>query len=472
MYAFILLLSMAVIAYVATQYSEGFQEQPSKASQKSTKEKEFLKRTIVTPVPNQIDRSFDASAVKPHSLPGEIPVAPYQQFAAMSPLPYQDTTLIKASRQQLVSLLEMLKGFLSFESQELTEKSDPSIQLPLTTARSDLQIIQREVDVQNRNPGVQSTITLTYLNEISSNLAYLQEKVRSIGVAGGANTAAITERQKAFAERFTEGFTEAAATKDDLQKFVTKVDAQIAVLSTSGTTDPETQTRIKALTNMRAYINDIITKLTANTLAASDVPIKKSEIDKAYAKVDTISPSTIPINEIISILKMQSGGNSPAAAKVGEFLQKYGNQLINGLSASFNVKYTAPNEVLANIKSTVDKTGFPSVRDLNNATNTAFIPADQGAVTDKLAELPRDARRGPSHFDWKQRAKEIEGQIKSRGLNPTDFGVMTINTPSKEFSWKGYARMMCTRLQATMDPGLPETCGCPPLHWKGWRNSY
>jgi hypothetical protein len=227
---------MAVIAYVATQYSEGFQEQSSKTSQKSTKEKEFLKRTIVTPVPNQIYRSFDASAVKPHSLPGEIPVAPYQQFAAMSPLPYQDTTLIKASRQQLVSLLEMLKGFLSFESQELTEKSDPSIQLPLTTARSDLQVIQREVDVQNRNPGIQSTITLTYLNEISSNLAYLQEKVRSIGVAGGANTAAITERQKAFAERFTEGFTEAVATKDDLQKFVTKVDAQIAVLSTSGTT--------------------------------------------------------------------------------------------------------------------------------------------------------------------------------------------------------------------------------------------
>ena len=455
MYAFILLLSMAVIAYVATQYSEGFQAQPP------------AKSTIVTPVPNQIDRSFDASAVKPFSMPGEIPVAPYQQIAAMSPLPYQDTTLIKASRQQLVSLLEMLKGFLSFESQELTEKSDPSIQLPLTTARSDLQVLQREVDVQNRNPGVQSTITLTYLNEISSNLAYLQEKVRLTDAAGGANTAAITARQKAF----TEGFAEPLATKDDLQKFVTKVDAQIAALSTSGTNDPETKTRIKALTIMRAYINDMITKLTANTLATSDVPIKKSEIDKAYAKVDTASPSTIPIPEIIKILHMQSGGNSQVANKVGEFLQKYGTQLVNGLSASFNVKYTAPNEVLMNIKSTVDKTGFPSARDLNNATNTTFMPADQGAVTDRLADLPRDARRGPARFDWKQRAKEIEGQIKSRGLKPADFGVMTIDTPSNDFSWKGYARMMCTRLQATMDPGLPETCGCPPMDWKGWRNS-
>ena len=51
-------------------------------------------------------------SVEPSSLPGSLPVAPYQQIASMSPLPYQDTTQIKANRQQLVSLLEMLKGFL------------------------------------------------------------------------------------------------------------------------------------------------------------------------------------------------------------------------------------------------------------------------------------------------------------------------------------------------------------------------
>ena len=50
--------------------------------------------------------------------------------------------MIKANRQQILSLLEMLKGFLAFEAQELTEKSDPSIQLPLSNARSDLQVLQ------------------------------------------------------------------------------------------------------------------------------------------------------------------------------------------------------------------------------------------------------------------------------------------------------------------------------------------
>jgi hypothetical protein len=77
--------------------------------------------------------------------------------------------------------------------------------------------------------------------------------------------------------------------------------------------------------------------------------------------------------------------------------------------------------------------------------------------------------KGPVHFDWKQRAKEIEDQVKKRGLNPADFGITPIKNASPEFSWKGYARMICTRLQATMDPALPVTCGCPPMDWRGWR---
>ena len=38
----------------------------------------------------------------------------------------------------------------------------------------------------------------------------------------------------------------------------------------------------------------------------------------------------------------------------------------------------------------------------------------------------------------------------------------------KEFSWRGYAKMICSRLMATPDPALPETCGCPPANWSGW----
>jgi hypothetical protein len=124
-------------------------------------------------------------------------------------------------------------------------------------------------------------------------------------------------------------------------------------------------------------------------------------------------------------------------------------------------------------QSTIDKTGFPSMSDLDNISNAKFTPMDSGMpVTDQMAPTPMDAGRGPSHFDWKARSKQIEQQVKKRGLNPSDFGIMPPQTKvSEDFSWKGYARMICTRLQATMDPSLPVTCGCPPLDWSGWRIS-
>ena len=71
---------------------------------------------------------------------------------------------------------------------------------------------------------------------------------------------------------------------------------------------------------------------------------------------------------------------------------------------------------------------------------------------------------------WLQGENAIIHLPKARGLKQEDFGIMTKDRKvSDNFSWKGYVKMICTRLQATMDPALPETCGCPPMDWKGWR---
>jgi len=522
MYAFILILVILGVVYATTNPSlEGFRNDSSLniPTKPYGMPDTCPKGTSITPVSN-LDRSFNAAKVMPYSMPGDLPVAGYQQIGAMSPLPYQDTTLIKANRQQLISLLEFVKGFLAFEAQELSEKSDPSIQLPLQTARSDFQVLQREVEVQNRNPGVQSTITLTNLNEMSSNLAYLQQQVRLIGAAGSL---------QGPINRFTEGFTteadaaaakaksdiEAAAkatadaaaaakakadaeeakakadaaaakakadatpvtappvpaTMEDLKKLLSNVQGQINKLSASGTNDPVTKQRISGLTGIQSYVKGIIDQLTAGTLFPGDVPIMKSDIDRAFTVVSTPNSS---IADALSILGIATGiqGNSKAMSQLNTLVNKYADQIINGVSATFQVKYTSPNELGLARASSINKTGFPSMADLNNVSNAKFMPIDSGApVTDRLAALPMDAGRGkgPAHFDWKQRAKEIEDQVKKRGLNPADFGITPIKTASPEFSWKGYARMICTRLQATMDPALPVTCGCPPMDWRGWR---
>ena len=461
MIAFLLLLSIAVIIYVVTRQSEGFESNAdiSKNIERIVDEvPNCPKGSSIIPVKGIMPRMMKSARAKPYSMPGEIPVAPYQQLAAMSPLPYQDTTLIKANQQQLVSLLEMLKGFFAFEAQELNDSSDPSIQLPLQTSRSDMQVLQREVDVQTRNPGIQSTITLSQLNEMSSNLAYLQEKVRLLGASEGFQNKRTTD----------------VATVKELTEFMARIQGEKIRLSASGTTDIIVKRRTQELSQMYASVNDIIEKVKKGLMPASEIPIMKSDIDKAFPILG--NPSE-PLPQILKLAKLPEGwanilpssltNNPQTVQQISRLLDTYGQQFIDGVSATFQVKYTPPIEV--NVNSTVDQIGFPSVSDLNNVSNRQFIPMDQGSLTDPLAQQPYEAGRGPGHFDWKTRAKEIENQVKQRGLNSSDFGITDITNPSNDFSWKGYARMICTRLQATMDPGLPETCGCPPLSWKGWR---
>jgi hypothetical protein len=487
MFAFLALLFVLIVIYFFTSESnvtkEGFNPVNTSPSHKVN-----IPVNIIPPaIPPPPARSIDDSNVQPSDLPGHLPIAPYEQIASMSPLPYQDTSLIKANRQQLVSMLEMVKGFLAFEAQEISERSDPTIQLPLNTARGDFHTLQAEVEVLNRNPGLQPTITQAYLNEIASNLAYLQREVRLIGAAGPIQGPIYEFTQPVNIRGAVEGFTGtgpglngAIATPKELEDFVARISGDIIRLSASGTTDPNTNARVVALTELKSNVETILEQVKSGALMPTEIPIMKKDIDNAFPVLGNLSQ---PLPQIIKTVGLPAGlanilppnlQNDPNTTReINNLVNKYADTIVNGISASFAVKYTSPREAekARALASTIERTGFPSRADLDNACNTKFMP-DGGLepVTDRFAPIPQDAGRGPSQFDWEKRAKEIEGQVRKRGLNPNDFGIMPGSTKvSKDFSWKGYARMICTRLQATMDPALPETCGCPPTDWAGWR---
>ena len=489
MFAFLALLFVLIAIYFFTSVNgvkEGFDPVNTSPSHKVNIPINIIPPSVAPPPA----RSVNDSNVQPANLPGQLPIAPYEQIAAMSPLPYQDTTLIKANRQQLIEMLELQKGFLAFEAQEISERSDPTIQLPLNTARSDFHTLQAEVDVLNRNPGLQPTITLSHLNEIANNLAYLQREVRLIGAAGPIQGPIYEFTQPVNIQGGSlEGFESMTgespnngqiATPKDLEEFVARLSAEILRLAASGTTDPVINARIVALTQMKSNVQTIIDQVNTGALMPVEIPIMKKDIDNAFP---ILGKPDQPLPQVIKTLGLPPGlanllpsnmqKNPEVTREINRLVDKYADTIINGVSASFGVKYTSPREAekIRAASSTIDKTGFPSMGDLDNACNAKFVPSGGDApVTDKLAPSPIDAGRGPSHFDWKGRAKQIEGQIKKRGLKSSDYGIMPDNTKvSNEFSWKGYARMICTRLQATMDPSLPETCGCPPMDWPGWR---
>jgi hypothetical protein len=518
MYAFLVLLAVTLTVYWMTKDTEGFetrirQETVKKPVEAVTQRLQGLPAKDL-PAPSAPSLAPGSLPTVPALAPGSLPNAPFEQTAAMSPLPYQDTTEVKANRQQLINALEMLKGFLAFEAQNLAERSDPAIQLPLQTARSDFHTLQAEVSVLNRNPGLQPTITLTHLTDISNNLAFLQQKVRLLGTAstlqGPMNLFedpkpfSNVPRQEGFqAQAQTQTQTQdlkaqgPAATPEELKAFLARVEGERARLAASATTDPVVQARVTQLTVIRQDVRQILEQLATKKLLPSEIPILKSDVDKAFP---ILGKPSEPLPELLRAAQLPAGlanllpsnvqKDPDTRRQIAALVDKYADTIVNGLSARFEVAYQPqPSEKARRQRSTIDRTGFPSNADLDHLMGASFLPVDQGAITDRDAQLPQMAGRvlnadrapstvamvgqsqpgQPAHFDWKERAKQIEDQIRKRGLRPEDFGVLPRSTKvSADFSWKGYAKMLCTRLQATMDPALPETCGCPPLDWKGW----
>ncbi|NBR60648.1 MAG: hypothetical protein EBT86_03175 [Actinobacteria bacterium] len=113
-------------------------------------------------------------------LPGNVPGAPYLQIARNDPRPYEDPTLVKTTVQRIKEIQERLKGFLAFKAQLISDRSDPQIQMPLSSARADFERLKSTLNVLSRNPDMQPTQTEQQMDEISDNLAYLERQAEKI----------------------------------------------------------------------------------------------------------------------------------------------------------------------------------------------------------------------------------------------------------------------------------------------------
>jgi len=434
-----------------------------------------------------------AASYKPSDLPGSLPSAPYQQIGSNLPSPYKDPSLIKTTRQRILNVLEQIKGFLAFQAQEIEDRSDPTIQLPLNTARSDFQRLESEANVLQRNPGLTPHMTVLDIAQIEDNLAYLQKEVELIG----SNRPFQGPQHDIDLEGFHGDYRHAdnsdtsdgpVATQAQLSNFSTRIQSTITALSASGTTDPIIQARVGNLTALKAAVDKVIQDLTTKKISPSDVKILGSDIENA---LPALGKADTPIVPLLQKLVNQSDKIDQSYVNALSTLGSYAKTFLDNASASmsFNVKYNGTEETDMNntlSTSTLTDTGFPSPYDLHQVSEGPALNdiAISAAATDRYAQDPRAEGRTPATgdpvcnytgtmgagtFDWKARCKEITDQIKKRGLDPTDYGVMPDKAViSSAFSWKGYTKMICTRLQASSTPRMDEMCGCPPGNWKGW----
>jgi len=498
MYAFLIFFVALVALYALVQVTETNDGFIGQVPLNTVSNVIIPTKWIPTPVALSPGSS---SEVVPSLLPGPLPSGPYEQLAKNSPTPYQQPSLLRTTRSRILSTLELLQGFLAFQAQEIENNSDPSIQLPLQTARADFGRLNSEAAVLQRNPGLQSSLTELDIAQINDNLAYLQREVELIGVNRPFQSPVHDLDLEGFQnqgqnQNQTQDFStlQEPATEQQLQDFSARVQGEVMRLSSSGTTDPVVTARIGNLTRMKNDVDGVLEKVQTGSMLPLEVPILGVDIDNA---LPVLADPSQPLPQLLRGLQLPAGlanmlPASMQSPQVGTLLQKYAQTFLDGASASvtFNVNYANPNTAAG--KSTLVSTGFPSAQDLANVSESSSLTSMDAppAVTDIYASDPRAEGRAPittgdraalvlgasGHFDWKQRALQIVQQIRKRGLNPKDFGAQNIQElaamPVNElnpFSWKGYSSMMCRRLQAVDMNKTDEMCGCPPSTWKGWQ---
>jgi hypothetical protein len=492
----VLLVASFALAKETTKPNEGFVNPGSNAS--------LLAPAIVVPQVNPKPTVLEGTTPAPYLPPAEISYGPaLGEIARVNTLPYNDPALEAAPYKRLAELKESLQAFFTFEAKGLEKMSDPEVQLPLTTARGDLSRLTDEISVLKRNPGIGSSLTQGQADDIRANLIYLQRKYRlSVNSASGTSS------------QILEGFADALLgegdrlTLKDLKDLRVSVLAEITRLSASGTTDPVINARIDSLNTIKNNIDTIVTEVENGTRLESQIPIMKMDVKKFLPLMsDPSEPLPQLLNEnnlpasAANVFPAYESGDKSGAKMAQNLYERYGDAVFNGLSWDLGLKYTAPHEVALEAAKAVQalpaltpsQQGFKMTGGLHEPkTENTFMNAtgpedprypssntfrgEMEAVT-ATAESQRLDGKTPkvmgaaAKFDWREKASNICESIRKRGLNPEDFGCSSSSRRvSPDYSWRGEARMVCTRLLTTPDPGLPETCGCPPTNWPGWRS--
>ena len=364
---------------------------------------------------------------KPTNTPqvADLPRAPVNNLAENNSLPYNDPALEKGTSKMLLQLKGDMDGFYTSELPGLVSvgSNDPSITLPLTRFRGDYQRVKDEVLVIGANPGLQPQMTIEDIEIIAANLRFLQRSYRTYS-DNQMLPAPTTDLSKVGTSNGREGFQSQGHTEIPYEPMITpaqlqilsqKVALEIGRLLSSGTVDPVIQARAGIFTKIRQSIDDMIVRVNNGSLAPSDIPIKVKDYENF---LPTFGSSSGPIANLFTPVSVYS----PSSA----------NQE----------------------KPQIDVRAAP------------VIDAPRGEFEQTISTLDN---KTPG-FNWKRRAEEITENIRRAEMNPDDFGCMKRGVQvSKDFSWRGHTKMVCSRLSTALDPGIPEQMGCPPVSWKGWR---
>jgi hypothetical protein len=406
---------------------------------------------------------------------GNLPLQIVEKRAKGAPLPYVDPSTEYAKYIRIKAVLEDLQAFLAFEIQSLEDICDPSVQLPMSTLRADTEKLKVAVSVMDRNPGVKSTVTTKTLNDMVSNLQFLRDK-RNLLVANSVI--------ESFADKPD---SDERATVKELQEFDAKLQIEKLRIGASGTTDPNVIARVAVLDRIHVDIEEILAQVKAGVILEDEIPIKKSDIENSLPNLADLSK---PIPQAITkaglpswLLNMFPGGLSASDTTTLNSFRKVLGEYADRFFSNVNDHQppATPNykEKFQASMSNNQQSRDGLLASINPSSGGGQTQGGSGSKPPKLdGEFPKatglpgyglEQLQGNAGFNWKERASIIRERVLKRGLKLEDYGILPENTEvSDDYGWRGYTKMICSRLLTTTDPGLPEYVGCPPATWNGW----
>jgi hypothetical protein len=295
----------------------------------------------------------------------------------------------------------------------------------------------------------------------------------------------------------------ARITRTQLDLLVQKIAVEITRLQASGTTDPIVRARVNIFLRIKQSLTDIQKALDAGTMKPQDIPILVKDYNNflpAIGSTNTgiaglLSESGYPT--LASLFNAFTQGDITNSEINNHLLHSYARALINGLSYKFDISYTSANEVEARkaeaIKAAYDSGDTAADIGMQMKMHTGHprtMHGSRGAFDSHVRQMDlngfeRDSQgysrpssggqgaEGSGGFDWKGRAEKIFDNVKRAGMNPYDYGMdedVYANAINSDFSWRGYTKMVCSRLATNAEQGMAEKMGCPPASWIGWRS--
>ena len=292
--------------------------------------------------------------------------------------------------------------------------------------------------------------------------------------------------------------------RTQLDLLVQKIAVEITRLQASGTTDPIIRSRVNIFLRIKQSLTDIQAALDAGTMKPQDIPILVKDYNNflpAIGSTNTgiaglLSESGYPT--LASLFNGFTQGDITNSEINNHLLHSYAKALINGLSYKFDISYTSANEVAARkaeaIKAAYDSGDTAADIGIQMKMHTGHprtMHGSRGAFDSHVRQMDlngfeRDSQgysrpsasasasaEGSGGFDWKGRAEKIFDNVKRAGMNPYDYGMdedVYANAINSDFSWRGYTKMVCSRLATNAEQGMAEKMGCPPASWIGWRS--